>query len=45
MKKILLASFTLIAAATSSGCVALVAGAAGAGTVACTEKEIDCPLD
>jgi len=44
MKKSLMA-FTLLAAFTTSGCVALVAGAAGAGTVACTEKEIDCPVD
>ncbi len=28
-----------------SGCVAAVAAAAGAGTVACTEREIDCPVD
>jgi len=44
MKKIILA-FTLMAGFATTGCVALVAGAAGAGTVACTEKEIDCPVD
>jgi len=44
VKKILIA-VTLLCGFGASGCVALVAGAAGAGTVACTEKEIDCPVD
>ncbi|WP_281180021.1 hypothetical protein [Croceicoccus bisphenolivorans] len=44
MKKIIL-SLAILAGVGASGCVALVAGAAGAGTVACTEKEIDCPVD
>lgn len=44
MRKMLVA-FVLMAGLGASGCVALVAGAAGAGTVACTEKEIDCPVD
>ncbi len=44
MKKILLAG-CLLAGFATSGCVALVAGAAGAGTVACTEEELDCPVD
>ncbi len=35
----------LVACSSTSGCIALLAGAAGAGTVACTEKEIDCPVD
>jgi len=38
-------SLALFAGLGASGCVALIAGAAGAGTVACTEKEIDCPVD
>ncbi|WP_266095902.1 hypothetical protein [Stakelama tenebrarum] len=44
MKKSLIA-FTLLAAFATSGCVAVAAGVAGAGAVACTEKEIDCPVD
>ncbi|MEZ5712154.1 MAG: hypothetical protein R3E11_05810 [Sphingobium sp.] len=44
MKKVLVA-FVLAASFGVSGCVALLAGAAGAGAVACTEKEIDCPVD
>lgn len=45
MKKLALAFVCLGAAASLSGCVALLAGAAGATTVACTEDEIDCPVD
>ncbi|MEZ5655010.1 MAG: hypothetical protein R3E04_03820 [Sphingobium sp.] len=44
MKKALVA-LVLLAGFGTSGCVALLAGAAGAGAVACTEKEIDCPVD
>lgn len=44
MKKIILA-LTVTAGLLTSGCVAVVAGAAGAGTVACTEDDIDCPVD
>ena len=41
----MLIAFALVANLGASGCVALLAGAAGAGTVACTEKELDCPVD
>jgi len=44
VKKALIA-LTLIAGFGASGCVALVAGAAGAGALACTEEELDCPVD
>ena len=44
MRKLLVALALTIGIATT-GCVALVAGAAGAGTVACTEEELDCPVD
>jgi hypothetical protein len=43
VKKILIA-VTLMAGLATSGCLAVAAGA-GAGAVACTEKEIDCPVD
>jgi len=44
LKKLALA-FACLAAASLSGCVALLAGAGGATAVACTEKELDCPVD
>lgn len=45
MKKILCAC-ALLAGLTTSGCVAVLAGGAGGATaVACTEEEIDCPVD
>jgi uncharacterized protein YceK len=44
MRKILIA-FVVLAGLTTSGCVALLAAGAGAGTVACTNKKIDCPVD
>lgn len=44
MRKGLL-TFALAIGFTTSGCVELVAGAAGAGTVACTEEELNCPVD
>ncbi|WP_268235853.1 hypothetical protein [Croceicoccus mobilis] len=44
MRKIAIC-LALVACSSTSGCIALLAGAAGAGTVACTEKEIDCPVD
>ncbi|WP_188053819.1 MULTISPECIES: hypothetical protein [unclassified Sphingosinithalassobacter] len=45
MKKLFVAAALTATAFATSGCVALLAGAAGAGTVACTEREIDCPVD
>ena len=44
MKKILCAC-ALLAGLATSGCVALLAGGAGATTVACTEEELNCPVD
>ncbi len=45
LKKFAMA-FVCLAAVSLSGCVALLAGAAGGATaVACTEDEIDCPVD
>ena len=38
--------FACLAAVSLSGCVAVLAGAAGGVTaVACTEDELDCPVD
>jgi len=44
VKKILMA-VTLLAGFGASGCVAVLAAGAGATTVACTEEELDCPVD
>jgi hypothetical protein len=44
VRKILLV-VTVATSLATSGCVALVAGAAGAGTLACTEEELNCPVD
>ena len=44
MKNILLAATLLMGFATS-GCVPLLAGAGGATAVACTEEELNCPVD
>jgi len=44
MRKYMIAA-ALLAGFATSGCIALAAGAVGAGTLACTEKELDCPVD
>ena len=44
MKTILLTATLLIGLATSA-CVPLVAAAGGATAVACTEEELNCPVD
>lgn len=44
MNKMMLA-LTVLLGLGVSGCVALAAGAVGAGTVACTQDELDCPVD
>ena len=44
MKTILLA-VTLLIGFSTSACVPLVAAAGGATAVACTEDELNCPVD
>ncbi|WP_276270516.1 hypothetical protein [Tsuneonella mangrovi] len=44
MRKFLIA-FAVVASLGTSGCVAALAAGAGATTVACTNKKVDCPLD
>ena len=43
--KIILMAATLLMGFAISGCVPLLAGAGGATAVACTEDELDCPVD
>ncbi len=44
MKKLLIA-FALLSGFATSGCIALLGAAGGATAVACTEDELDCPVD
>lgn len=44
MKKVLI-TLALVAGLGTSGCVAALAAGAGATTVACTNKKVDCPVD
>ncbi|WP_272907935.1 hypothetical protein [Rhizorhapis sp. SPR117] len=44
MKKILFA-VTLLVGFGASGCVALLGAGAGATAVACTNDNVDCPVD
>jgi hypothetical protein len=43
--KTILLALTLLAGFATSACVPLLAAAGGATAVACTEEELNCPVD